>query len=109
MRFERDEIRITGHVERGYLGMALRELPPGLGTGPGAVVAAVEPKSPAAEAGVRPGDVVLRFDGEPVTEPATLVLLLTRSPVGAEVPLDIVRDGTPRTITVRVGRRPHDT
>jgi serine protease Do len=71
-------------------------------------VAAVEPKSPAAEAGVKPGDVVLAFDGEDITEPATLVLLLTRAPVGAEVPLEIIRDGQQQRITVRVGRRPHD-
>ena len=103
-----DEIRATGHVERGYLGMALRELPQGA-AGPGAVVAAVEPQSPAAQAGVKTGDVVLRFDGEVITEPATLVLLLTRSPVGAAVPVKIIRDGEPMTITVRVGRRPHDT
>jgi serine protease Do len=88
--------------------MALRELPPGLAGGPGAAVAAVEPKSPAAEAGVKPGDVVLAFDGEDITEPATLVLLLTRAPVGAEVPLEIIRDGQQQRITVRVGRRPHD-
>ena len=103
-----DEIRATGHVERGYLGMALRELPQGA-AGPGAVVAAVEPQSTAAQAGVKTGDVVLRFDGEVITEPATLVLLLTRSPVGAAVPVKIIRDGEPMTITVRVGRRPHDT
>jgi len=103
-----DEIRMTGHVERGYLGMALRELPPGLVGGPGAAVAAVEPKSPAAEAGVEPGDIVLSFDGEAITEPATLVLLLTRAPVGSEVPLEIIRAGEQQMITVRVGRRPHD-
>ncbi|MFM9197563.1 MAG: PDZ domain-containing protein, partial [Planctomycetia bacterium] len=74
----------------------------------GAAVAAIEPKSPADEAGVRPGDVVLTFDGEEITEPATLVLLLTRAPVGAEVPMEIVRDGRQQTITVRVGRRPHE-
>ena len=75
---------------------------------PGAAVAAVEPKSPAAEAGVKAGDIVLRFDGEDITEPTTLVLLLTRSPIGAELPLEILRDGEPTTITVKVGRRPHD-
>ena len=103
-----DEIRMTGHVERGYLGMAIRELPQSLTSGPGAAVAAVEPKSPAAQAGVKPGDIVLSFDGEAITEPAALVLLLTRAPVGAEVPLEIIRDGEQMTITVRVGRRPHD-
>jgi serine protease Do len=103
-----DEIRTTGHVERGYLGMALKDPPPCAAGATGAVVAAVEPKSPAAAAGVEPGDVVVSFDGEAITEPAALVLLLTRAPVGVEVPLEVVRDDEPLTLTVRVGRRPHD-
>jgi serine protease Do len=103
-----DEIRATGHVERGYLGMALKDPPPGSSAPTGAVVAAVEPRSPAAAAGVRPGDVVVSFDGEAITEPAALVLLLTRAPVGVEVPLEVLREGVPLTLTVQVGRRPHD-
>jgi S1-C subfamily serine protease len=105
-----EEIRTTGHVERGYLGMEVRELPmpPGARAAAGVSVAAVDPRSPAARSGVKPGDVVISFDGEPVTEPAALVLLLLRSPVGAEVPMEILRDGTRQTITVTVGRRPHE-
>jgi serine protease Do len=68
----------------------------------------VEPGSPAATAGVRPGDVILSFDGEPIGEPAAFVLLLTRAPVGVEAPLGILREGAPLTLTVKVGRRPHD-
>ncbi|MFZ4636196.1 MAG: S1C family serine protease, partial [Pirellulales bacterium] len=74
----------SGYVERGYVGMALRA------SGPaefGVLVAAVEPKSPADEAGIRPGDLVVSFDGEPVAEPAALVLHLTRTPIGERVPL----------------------
>jgi S1-C subfamily serine protease len=103
-----DEIRATGHVERGYLGMALKDPPPGGAAPAGAVVAAVEPRSPAGAAGVRPGDVVVSFDGAAITEPTSLVLLLTRAPVGVEVPMGVLRDGEPLTLTVRVGRRPHD-
>ena len=103
-----DEIRSTGHVERGYLGMALKDAPPGIHAAAGAVVSAVEPRSPAAMAGVKPGDVVVSFDGEEITEPAALVLLLTRAPVGTQVPLEIFRGGEKVTITVRVGRRPQD-
>jgi serine protease Do len=68
----------------------------------------VEPRSPAALAGIEPGDLVVGFDGEEITEPTTFVLLLTRTPVGSEVPLEIIRGGEKRTITVRVGRRPRD-
>ena len=93
----------SGYVERGYVGMALRA------SGPaefGVLVAAVEPKSPAEVAGIRPGDLVVSFDGEPVAEPAALVLHLTRTPIGEQVPLGIVRGGTEAGVTVQVGRRP---
>ena len=93
----------SGYVERGYVGMALRA------SGPaefGVLVAAVEPKSPAEVAGIRPGDLVVSFDGEPVVEPAALVLHLTRTPIGEQVPLGIVRGGTEAGVTVQVGRRP---
>jgi serine protease Do len=93
----------SGYVERGYLGMALRSSPPAVF---GVLVQAVEPTSPAELAGIRPGDLVVAFDGEPVTEPAALVLMLTRAAIGTEVPLEIVRDGKRLPVTVQVGRRP---
>lgn len=101
-----EEIRTNGHVERGYLGMALASLPTPAADGATAVVAAVEPRSPAALAGVKPGDVVMAFDGEEISEPAELVLLLTRTPIGTDVPLEIVRGGERLTLTVHIGRRP---
>ena len=100
-----EEILRSGHVERGYLGLALRATPRG---SPGVEVAGVEPLSPAAAAGIRPGDVILRFDGDAVEEPAEFVLLLTRAAVGTTVTLDVVRDGKEREIAVEVGRRPRD-
>jgi S1-C subfamily serine protease len=101
-----DEIRKTGHVERGYLGMSLTALPSATPDGSSAVVAAVEPRSPAALAGVKPGDIVVAYDGEGITEPAELVLLLTRTPIGTDVPVEIIRGTEKLTITVHVGRRP---
>ncbi len=97
------EILQDGYVERGYLGMALTSSPPAV---TGVLVAAVEPQSPAALAGIRPGDLVVSFDGAPVAEPAGLVLQLTRTPIGEKIPLGVVRDGTEQTVVVQVGRRP---
>jgi len=93
----------SGYVERGYLGMALRSSGPNVF---GVMVAAVEPRSPAALAGIEPGDLIVSFDGEPVGEPTALVLELTRTPIGSMVSIDIVRDGKPIAVTVQVGRRP---
>ncbi|NBW95227.1 MAG: PDZ domain-containing protein [Planctomycetia bacterium] len=103
-----DEIRRTGHVERGYLGMALQARAPTLPGGSSAMVAAVEPHSPAALAGIAPGDIVTAFDGEEIRDPAALVLLLTRTEVGKEVPIDVQRGSESLSLSVRVGRRPRE-
>ena len=97
------EILEDGYVERGYLGMALKSSGPDVF---GVLVAAVEPKSPAALAGLRPGDLVVSFDGFPVAEPAGLFLHVTRTPIGEKVPLGLVRGGKEDTVVVQVGRRP---
>ena len=98
-----DAILETGYVDRGYVGMALRPTPIDVA---GVLVAGVEPRSPAARAGIRPGDLIVRFDGEEVGDPAALVLLLTRSAVGTRVTLDVERDGSTVSLPVEVGRRP---
>jgi S1-C subfamily serine protease len=100
-----EQILANGHVERGYVGMALRPVATG---GPGAEVVAVEKDSPAALAGLVPGDVVRSFDGDEVPDPAALVLMLTRSSVGTEASLEVERGGTTRTVPIRIGRRPRD-
>jgi serine protease Do len=100
-----EQILESGHVERGYVGMALRPVSEGRA---GAEVVAVEKRSPAALAGLQPGDVVVAFDGEPVADPAAFVLLLTRAEVGGEATLDIIREDGPRTVRIRVGRRPRE-
>jgi S1-C subfamily serine protease len=89
----------NAHVERGY-GAAPES--------PGVVVSGVEPRSPAALAGIAKGDVVVAFDGEDVGDPAEFVLMVTRSEVGSEVAIDFIRAGERQSVEVRVGRRPRD-
>jgi serine protease Do len=97
----------NAHVERGYLGLALQSHGAAAAS-PGVVVSGVEPRSPAALAGIAKGDVVVAFDGEDVGDPAELVLMVTRSEVGNEVAIDFIRDGKRQSVEVRVGRRPRD-
>jgi S1-C subfamily serine protease len=99
----RETVLRIGDVERGYLGMTLQPTAP---TVKGVLVTGVEPGSPAALAGIRPGDFVVSYDGEPVVEPAEIPLRSTRTPIGERVPVGLVRDGRPETVVVQVGRRP---
>jgi serine protease Do len=92
-----------GHVERGYLGLALRGTADGT---PGVLVMATERGGPGDQAGIKPGDVIIGFEGRDVTTPAGRVLLLSRSEVGGEVTLEIIRDTERVSLTARVGRRP---
>lgn len=92
-----------GHVERGYLGLALRDTEDG---SPGALVQATERASPGAEAGIRPGDVVVAFAGAPIEHATELFLAVTRAEVGAEVPLEVLRDGRRIPLAAKIGRRP---
>ncbi len=102
------DIRVSGHVERGYLGIDMRPLSPQATRWRGILVAGVEPQSPAAMAGIQPGDVIVGFNGREINEANRLALLLTRALIGTEISLDIVRDNEPKQILVRIGRRPRD-
>lgn len=92
-----------GHVERGYIGLALRGTTDGTR---GVLVMATEPGAPGDQAGIKPRDVIVGFDDDPVASPAELVLMLTRAEVGTDVPIEIIRDGKPLVLNVEIGRRP---
>jgi S1-C subfamily serine protease len=69
------------------------------------LVVAVTPESPAEQAGVRLGDVILRFDGQRVAVPEDLLSLLTAERVGRTVAVAISRGGTMLDVNVTVGER----
>jgi S1-C subfamily serine protease len=92
-----------GKIDRAYLGLASGERP----ATPGALVGTVNPGTPAAEAGIKPGDLVVGFDGKTVRTPSDLSLaVLTKKP-GDEVKVELKRDGSTKTVTVKLGRRPN--
>ena len=64
---------------------------------------------PAAQAGIQPGDAIVKVDGKPVRDPIQLTRSIGSHPPGATVKLEIVRDGKSREVEVNLGRRPDET
>jgi serine protease Do len=83
-----------------FLGVSLED---GSGDARGATVRTVEPDSPAAKAGLKEGDVIVRFDGESVRSAAQLARLVAETPAGRTVAIELTRDGSPQKLTATLG------
>jgi S1-C subfamily serine protease len=94
-----------GRVARGYLGLALQ--PVRLDhDGVGAMVMSVDNAGPGAAAGVRQGDVIVRWNGEALRGVRALVRALGPDSVGATAELALRRGGEPVTAKLTIGERP---
>lgn len=71
----------------------------------GVEITVVEPDSPAEKAGLKVGDVVLRYNGQPVEGNEQFARLVRETPAGRDVKVDISRSGMTQTVTVRVAQR----
>ncbi len=110
------EIRIFRNagpaVGDGWLGVRIEDLDEagaeaaGLDAPRGARVTDVREGTPAAEAGLREADVIVRFDGREVRSVAHLMRLVRETPPGREVAVRILREGAEREMSVEVGERP---
>jgi serine protease Do len=104
----------NGRVARGWLGVAPGDVTPdvvrqlGLREARGALVRMVEPDSPAQQAGVERGDVILQWDGQAVADPTELVLAIGRTKIGSTVKVRIWRSGGEIDLQVTVAERPPD-
>ncbi|MFZ0500110.1 MAG: DegQ family serine endoprotease [Steroidobacteraceae bacterium] len=102
------QIITVGHVVRGKIGVTIQEVTAdladsfGLGTPRGALVSSVESKSPAASAGIQPGDVVLAVDGHQIEHFGELSNRISDMRPGSEVTLVLWRDRQDRTVRVQV-------
>jgi serine protease Do len=105
-----DQLMTKGTVTRGYLGLVPETLTypeqQQYGVKEGALVRMVQDSTPAAKAGFQVGDVIVRYDGKPVSDDATLRDMVSRTEPGQTVPVVVRRDGQERTIDVTIGKAP---
>jgi serine protease Do len=108
------QIRDEGSVSRGWLGVLIQEVNRdlaqsfGLDKPRGALVAEVMMDSPARAAGLKPGDIVLQYEGEPITLSSDLPPMVGRTPVGETATLKVMRNGDIITVDVEIGQLPEE-
>jgi S1-C subfamily serine protease len=94
-----------GRIARGYLGLGLQPVKLGDG-GIGAMATSVDAKGPGGAAGVRQGDIIVAWNGEPIRGVHHLVRMLGPDSVGTNVRLTLRRAGEPVETTLTIGERP---
>lgn len=105
------QLKEHGTVKRGYLGVSIQPVDRGLAQSfgldkpVGALVADIVPDSPAAKADLQSGDVILRFNGQKVTDASGLPPMVGSTSIGKTVEMEVMRDGKRRTIEVEIGSR----
>jgi serine protease Do len=113
-----EQLREHGYVLRGFLGITPDKVPDrharslGLKLDEGVLVAEVAPNTPAADAGLEAGDVILTWNGEKFSDPVLLSRAIAASPIGADVSMKVARD-SPRgvkqvDVDVKVAARPKE-
>ena len=71
----------------------------------GVEITRVEPDGPAEKAGIKPGDVVTHFNGQRLEGIDQFKRMVTETPVGRDVKLDVIRNGATQTVTVKIAAR----
>jgi serine protease Do len=98
----------TGRVTRAWLGVSIQPLTKELASSfnvpntNGALVSGVMDDSPAARVGLKQGDVITKWDGRPILRGTDLPRAVAETKVGREVPIEVIRDGKPVALTVKV-------
>ncbi|MCP1374992.1 DegQ family serine endoprotease [Dyella lutea] len=109
-----EQLKTKGFVTRGQLGVMVQGISDDmvkvykLDRGAGAAVTQVSPDSGAEKAGIEPGDIILKYNGQEIDQPGDLPPLVGLTKPGAKVPVEILRDGRHKTLEVTVGSAPRD-
>jgi serine protease Do len=111
-RWVMDSLVKNGRVERGLLGVTIQSLSPDLAQAfklngaTGALVGDVSPASPADKAGLKSGDVITGFNGQPIQDARQLKLRVAETAPGSKVPVVVDRNGEDKTFDVTLGSAP---
>jgi serine protease Do len=106
------DLTTSGRVARGFIGLHTQPVAPemaqalNLPSAGGALVAEVEQDSPAAKAGIRPGDVVRAVNTQKIATPRDLALAISAVHPGETVKLDVLRDGSAHNLSLAVAQMP---
>ena len=104
-----EQLKDHGQVQRGWLGVAIQDVNKRLaeslqlGTPQGALINAVEPGSPADKGGIKPGDVIVRFDGQIIVDSGDLPHVVGMMAPGENAQVEIYREGKRKKLTMKVG------
>ena len=107
-------LREYGKARRGWLGVSIQQVTPdiaeslGLHDSSGALVGRVNEGGPAEQAGIKGGDVILKFNGQAVKEMRILPRIVAETAIGKAVPVVVWRDGKEVTVQASVGELPDD-
>jgi len=107
-----EQLKGKGYVSRGWLGVLIQEVSKdladsfGLDKPYGALVAQVVEGSPAEDAGLKAGDVIVEYEGEEIDLSSELPQLVGRTKVGDTAKLKVVRSGDTKNIRVKIGELP---
>ena len=105
-----DQLQKFGETRRGWLGVRIQNVDDtiaeslALGKARGALVAGVDDKGPAKPAGIKAGDVIVKFDGKNVVDSSALPKLVAAAPVDKDVNVTVVRGGKEVELKVKLGR-----
>jgi serine protease Do len=105
------QLKAGGEVTRGWLGVAIQDVNPemaeyyGIESKKGVFVADVFKGDPAEAAGIRPKDIIVEVNGQKVDSSRQLTALVAGIPVGQSAKVKVLRDGQPKTFTVKIAKR----
>jgi serine protease Do len=108
------QLRSSGSVTRGWLGVSIQDVTPelaeyyGLKEDRGALVGDVFEGDPADQAGIKAKDVIIEVNGKGIQDSRDLSRVIAEVPVGNEVVVKVIRDGSEKTFSIKIAERTED-